>query len=419
MFLVGEGTLSRASGAMRTIGKEAGPSIIAAGEIGTALADLDANAATYLLGPVEEQDAALRAFEARRAKIPPRLVSAVEHITYGDAEKVPLLALFENFGRYLELFAEARFRFGKRDMAGAIDSYRAATTVMHVRLLPAAESLDGANRSYLDDLYEEQRRANTGSEVVAVLVGALLLFALGWAQLFLVTKMRRMFNPALFGATALALVLTIYSADAFGTARDDLRAAKTDAFESIHILWRARTTAYDAKGDENRYLLDTTSTAASEALYTAKVNALTSAPDAAMTTLVDARKHTVKFTGLFADQLRNVTFPGEWEASTRMLDAYGRYRATHARAKRFESAGQHDLAVRLCIGGGANDAPALFAAFDRALGDTLEIKTRAFNTVIKEGDDALKRASMLEPVLTLLIAALTFLGLRPRLREYA
>ena len=40
-----------------------------------------------------------------------------------------------------------------------------------------------------------------------------------------------------------------------GDAREDLRVAKEDAFDSIHALWQARAVAYDANGDETRYLL--------------------------------------------------------------------------------------------------------------------------------------------------------------------
>src|SRR5436309_681979 len=93
LFIVGEATLSRARFAMKTIGRDAAPSIIAAQEISATLAELDVNAANYILGTVVHQQTAHQVYEEQRIRVTKRLVDAAENITYGDAEKQPILAL--------------------------------------------------------------------------------------------------------------------------------------------------------------------------------------------------------------------------------------------------------------------------------------------------------------------------------------
>src|SRR5262245_35918194 len=87
LFLTGEGMLSSARTAMKTVGQDTAPSIIAAQEISSALADLDANAGNYLIGNKVQRAAAARAFELRRSRITKSLVDAAVNITYGEAER--------------------------------------------------------------------------------------------------------------------------------------------------------------------------------------------------------------------------------------------------------------------------------------------------------------------------------------------
>ena len=127
LFLTGESTLSTSRDAFKTIGKDAAPSIIAAQEIGAALADLDANVANALLGTPQHRQAAAAAIDKQRIKVTDGLVDAAENITYGDAEKIPIRNLTRSFGLYLESAAEARLRYEQGDIEGARQSYWVAT----------------------------------------------------------------------------------------------------------------------------------------------------------------------------------------------------------------------------------------------------------------------------------------------------
>jgi hypothetical protein len=414
IFLMGEGTLNRARHAMKTIGKDAAPSIVAAQEIGSALADLDANAANYLIGTASHRADAMRTYENRRVQATARLVDAAQNITYGDAERVPIHTMIEELGRYFELFAEARYRHDIGDDKGALDAYRNATALMHTKILAASNALDRANKTYMDDTYAEQRRASEGAEGLALGLGGALLTSLIAAQFFILKRMRRVVNPPLALATVLAFGFMVYLVNAFGDARDDLKVAKEDAFESVHALWRARAIAYDANGDESRYLLDHANAAQHEATFDARVRDLTNAPT------MSAWRATAagSFKGLFADELNNITFAGERSAAEKMVASFAEYYDIDRRIRSLERAGNHAAAVELCIGSLSTESNAAFERFDDALMRTLKINRDALDAVLDKGDGALSRAEWIDPVVAVGIALLTWLGLRARIREY-
>jgi hypothetical protein len=99
LLFVGETTLGRARTALRTIAKDTAPSIVAAEEIGMALADLDANVANSLLGNSAHRAAAEAAIEKQRVVVTNGVVKAAENITNGDAERGSIGAMKVDFGR--------------------------------------------------------------------------------------------------------------------------------------------------------------------------------------------------------------------------------------------------------------------------------------------------------------------------------
>jgi hypothetical protein len=420
LFLIGEGTLAGARNAVKKVGYDAAPSILAAQEVSSALADLDTNAANYHLGTKVHQAAALQTFEQRRAQLTDKLVDAAGNVTFGEDERAPIHAIFEGLGRYLELVAEARYRQTIGDVTGAAGTYGAASDLMHQRLLPAADALDDANRKHLDHEYREQQQRSLGAEILAGLAGLALLGVLIRAQVFTLRRMHRYFNLPLLAASLVTIGFTVYLVTRIVVARDDLRLAKEDAFESIHALWKARAVAFDANGDESRYLLQGASAASSEAAFKKKVGRLTSMPEPSEAVLSDAArgKVTAELTGHFGDALRNVTFPGEREALLRMMREFARYHAVDDRIRAFEKAGRHDAAVQLCVGSGADESNAAFDRFDRALRAVIDLNHKEFDDAIKAGRAALEAAAYLVPLASILVALLAWLGIRPRLREY-
>jgi hypothetical protein len=423
LVLVGEESLLKVRHAVLTLGQDTAPSIIAAQEISSALADLDANAANYLIGNKEHQEAALKVYVERRGKVSERIVDAARNITY-EAELPPIRALEEGFGRYLEYAAQARYRYDSGDRDGAVVTYGLATEVMHKTLLPAADALDQANRHQLDLIYEAEHGTNAGAAALLAVAGLLTLGLLGYAQVFLFRHMRRVFNLPLLGATAAAVGITIYLVARVLAAGEDLRVAKEDAFDSIHYLWKARAIAYDANGDESRFLMaDAAHKAALDASFNRHVADLTTLPEPTRDDVSNMRRSHVPpgLQGLFGKELNNITFPGELDAATDMAAAFGVYHALDARIRKLERSndnGSHALAIELCIGTKPDESNAKFDAFDAALLRTIDINHKEFDAKIKEGDETLGRGVVAVPIAAALMALLGFLGLRPRLREY-
>jgi hypothetical protein len=419
LFLVGESTLEIAKRANRKIGLEAGPNIVSAQEVQAALADLDANAADYLLRR-EQGDVAAQLFQLRRAQAMRSVLDAAENINEAIAEKLPLLAISENLGRYLELVAQARLRHDMGQDAAALESYRLATDIMHTRILRAASELTDVNARAMDVEFQRQSRTSTGMEILAFVVGLGLLALLVWAQRYISRKTRRLVNLPLAAATLLLGAFLVFLFNRFNTANGDLRLAKKDAFDSIQTLLKVRATAADAHGDLTRSLLDwsdadkrapeqTPKSRMYRDRFASGVRALSSVSSFPPTVRAQAQLGKVQFEGLLADALRNITFDGEREAAVAMADDYAQY-VTAAEGVRGEGKG---LDVR------RQDANLAFDRFDASTQRTLDINRRVFDRVLSDGQAALAMAEKIDPACAIAIALLAWLGIRPRLKEYA
>jgi hypothetical protein len=423
LLLFGLTTLAQSRRAWKTIGKDTVPSIIAAEEIGFALADLDANVANSLLGNAAHREAAAAAIEKQRLRVTDSLVDAAQNITFGDAEKGPIRAMMRDLGLYLERAAEARLRYSQGDEAAARATYWTASELLHARLLNEASDLDAANKVQLDAAYFDGGRETEGAEAMAVLLGGALGLGLLGLQVFLYRRTRRILSLPLVAATLLSVIFAGYLAVRFASARSSLRVAKEDAFDSIHALVRARAVAYDANGDESRFLLDYPPTHGFEESFRKKVATLTSQPLAQPPTqaALRARKRagtSASGTGLFLDELNNVTFDGEYTSAARMVSAFRDYMTIDGRIRKLASTGRMPEAIELCIGDKPDESNAAFDRFDAGLMSTLEINRTAFDHEMDATTRDLGRAEVLSFVFAGLIAGLTWLGLRPRLREY-
>jgi hypothetical protein len=128
-------------------------------------------------------------------------------------------------------------------------------------------------------------------------------------------------------------------------------------------------------------------------------------------------------TGLIVDEIRNVTFPGEQAAADAIARGLADYYAVDGRIRALEAQGNHAAAVQVSLASGpsrgAGSAVAAFERFDEAVQRTIAINRAAFDANLAAGDRGLRRAEWLDPALSLAIALLGWLGIRPRLREYA
>jgi hypothetical protein len=393
-------TLAHLRETVRLLRDETAPNIVAADAMRADLAELDTLAAVELAGSPDQRHGAHEALEARRHQLVARIVGAAENDSFPDEERPLLLALDEDVGRFFETMGDARARLEAGNSAGSLAAYHAAHELMEANLNVAAE-LDRVNRAHLDQAYAAEKSLEESGRLTLAFFGFAVLVVLVTFQVFLFRRTRRIFNPLLVTATLLVAATVHFGGDALEGAQRSLRAAKEDAFDSLHLAWQARAVAYGARGDEARFLLDPSSAAAFQQAFDARVRELTD---------VD---------GLLEREVARASFPGEKisaSAARRDLDAF---LGVDRRLRALDADGQHEGALDLAVGHPPDGALATFARFDRALGDTLDILQRAFVAQTLECDETLRRLSLAVPLLGLLVIAAALAGVQARLKEYA
>lgn len=400
--------------AVQTIGKDAVPSIVAAERIRANMADMDANAANAFLGAGSEVEASRKQYEQERKELASDLITAAQNITYGDEERVPIVTMVERLQLYVGGIETARWR----GFPVGMRFYRPASRRMHTELLPAAASLDAANFTHLDTVYEAHRaRAGTerGLLVLAVLLPVTVLLA---TQIWLMRRTQRIFNLPLLLATGLHLLFGLWLLSSVNRARADLKVAKEDAFDSLHALWKARAVAYDANGDESLFLLDPENAAAYEHSFHAKSAQLLNLPLSAQRTADSVIANRAGSSGYLIDELNNITFAGEREALEEIIRRYQTYLDIDGKIRALERAGKHRAAVALCIGSREGESNWAFDRFNAALGSAIEINQREFQAAVSHASGGLLRLPYLAPVIAAIAAGLAAYGLHLRLLEY-
>ncbi len=433
--------------AMRTVGKDAAPSIVAAQHIKAALADMDADEANEMLASPLTANAATNGMAKRAPEADAALLVAAGNVTY-EAEREPLLTLQVTGGIYNRFVEQAEDLHDSLPdppdhvaTPEVVNAYRADAIIMDNALLPAADDLDRANDEVLQRTYHAQATESAVSTAFVVLCGLAALGALIAMQLYLSRRTRRTLNPALALATVLVLGLFGYTLVALATEQHQLKIAKEDSFESIHALWRARAVGYEANAQESRFLLDRTRAADYARGFADDTHLLATVP-AGMTfdQLVSEVTVAAKagdgakvngFSGYLADELNNITFKGEQEAALNTLAAYGTYLKVDAEVRALEAKGQHEQAIVNCVGSQQDQAQYAFNEFDKALGETLAINEREFDRSVKAGlaavgdmsgkltaGEILGTLEFKAVVVLVLVAVLLVMGLGPRIREY-
>jgi hypothetical protein len=400
--------------AIQTVGRDAVPSIVAAQRIRADLADMDANTANVFISNGAAVQTVKEQYEKDRRDADDRLITAAQNITYGDEERVPIVAITDNLETYTGLVKAARTKgwpYGIKDL-------RAASQLMHAELIPDTDRLDQVNFNHLNAAYDGARAAASRVQAGLLLSGLVALAVLAATQVYLTRRTRRVFNLPLLLATGTLLAFVIGMSARLDAENELLRVAKKDCFDSIHALWKARSVSYDANGDESLYLLGPATAAQYEQSFREK-SALLVDGDVTDAVVSDAAAGKVPtFKGYLGDELRNITFPGEHAAAVEMLRCYGRYMAMDGQIRSLERAGRHREAVDFCIGTQPGQSNWGFAQFDDALGKVLDINQKVFDSTVVKSFAALRTLPAVAAVAVLLIVVLTWLGLAPRLHEY-
>jgi hypothetical protein len=407
--------------ALKTVGKDAAPSVLMAQRLKDALANLDADLANELLVKPGENAEALKGFESSRKKIAERLVLVAKNITFPGEEKL-IQNLQLNSSTYLLKLQEAKDAHQRGDAISSLKIYRDAANLMDNEIIRQAEELSQLNSLELDKIYAERGIENSRISFLIIITGFALIGILVMIQMFLYERMRRILNLPLLGATAIAIIFLGYTLDSFVGAATNLKIAKEDAFNSLHALRQMRSMSYQANADESRYLLDRVNAKNHEQSFNNKIAKIIAIPvNQSVEGIVNNTnqgKKTPAITGLLANSLNNITFPGEGQLAIDTFNSFNYYLSIDKEIRRLYTSGKVAEAIALCIGNQEGQSNWAFEKYKSAQTSLIDLNQKQFDGNIKSGNDRLENFEAIAIVALITISTLTLLGVRPRLMEY-
>ncbi|SOB88624.1 hypothetical protein [Streptomyces sp. 1331.2] len=435
------GVLGGARDGTDVIGHQAAPQVVRSADLYFALNDMDAQAANLLLFGADPDYTALRketldSYEQRRAQADTDLQRVTEAVAGDQGGQRAVQTVIGELGRYEALVARAQLLEDQahapagRPSADALAAYRQATDLLRQHLLPAVDDVTKANTAVVERNYTDQRDALAGGWWWILLTGLLALAGLGLLQRLLAVRFRRLVNVPLAVTTVLTAVGLATALTLASRADHHLVVAKSNSFDSVIALSRARAVAYDLNADESRYLTDPARAAAYEQSFLDKTQSLARIDGATLATYNDrlaalADKHRadtgqVGFGGYLGDELRNITFAGEQDAAERVLAAFQQYQRDDRKIRELNAQGKLKEAVTFNTGLNPGQSNADFGVLSAALEDNQAINQGAFEGAVADGDDDLDTTTAgLGAAVSAVVLALTALGVRPRLREFA
>jgi hypothetical protein len=413
--------------AIKSIGRDCAPSIIAAQQIKQDLAELDANSADTLLAKsanlpiyreLQNQAATLK------SQFSDSLVTAAQNITFGDSERVPITKLGYGIIRYCELVAAAN----QHQTDEAIPLIANASNYLHSDLLTAAQDLDKANTTVLDHVYNLRSQTLHIQSILFLLFWCLLNAALMGAGVYAWIATKRILNLGILIGLFLCVVLAFQVLFATEGSAHRLKVITKDAFDSIHPLWSARATAEDAYGARARVLLFAHSKDQPVALRNLedcqdkilelppgqiRLSSLQSNPEPA-----EILAKNPQFKGFLADELRNITFTGEREAALAAVQTWSRYCETDQQTAVLETNNRYADAISLHLSKEASGGIGTATRFAQALQLVIGINQDVFDKTVAEGLNKLQGLEWIVVALCLGVMITTTAGIWPRIREY-
>jgi hypothetical protein len=430
MFTVSWFAVQDARDGLRVIGHDAGPQVVATGDLYFALSDMDAQlAAVLLMGREQNLGAgrvkALQVYDQRRSEAHRALLQGSNLARNDPAEQQTARSVLDALGRYEQLAGQALQLDQQQGHAAGPPSadvgklYREATDLMKLDVLPKAYNLTLDNGTTVRRTYESEHSAVLTGRAWVLLAGAVLLFVLIALQVYLALHFRRLVNPVLALATLATLLLVAVTVGVLTSQAAHLRKAKEDGFDSVLSLSRARAISNNANADETRYLLDPGLADTYEQVYLDKSQEILYVPAGNLSTYykqLDQRvaAHT-GFLGFLGAEAQHVTLPGQSPALDRSLQGYQGVQHDDARLRSLAtSPGGRHAAIVLRMDTASRD----FASYDQALVSLTAIHQKAFADAIQAGDDGLRGWSVGLPLAAVVLVVLILVGVRPRLSEF-
>ena len=292
----------------------------------------------------------LKGYRERYESLSERIILVTENITYGDKERKPILILQKGVGDYIAKLQEARIANAQGNTTIKLTAFREASDLMDKTLIPAVNELKKVNIYELEVTYQTQKKYQGVLMFIIIILGVLLLSVLIKLQLFLSQRTNRTFNLGLLAATATAVLFVLYTLQILYSSSQALKLAKEEAFDSIEPLREIRSLFYAAVADESRYLLEPELANQYEQAFRQKINQIANLPIEQFPSVIAAVKEDKPFppfTGLLANEIKNITFSGEREAVVDSLQRLADYLGIDARMRQLAKNNKQLEAVAL------------------------------------------------------------------------
>ncbi|MBX6768728.1 MAG: hypothetical protein IRY90_16530, partial [Actinomadura rubrobrunea] len=429
---------------MRTVGHDAGRQVMATGTLYFALSDMDAQVADILLIGREHdlgigRAESLRRYERRRAEADRAAVEAAQIAGRDEARRRTVREVLDGLGSYERLVGEAMLLDRQSDHAAGelppnvVETYRQATDLMKLELLPRAYNLTLDSGATVRQSYETDRAAVLAGRLRVGLTGALALVLLAALQVYLAARFRRLVNPALALATLGTLAFAVLGVGMLSAQAGHLKRAKEQGFDSILALNRARAISHSAFADDSRYLLDPGRADTYEQTFLDKALSVLYVdpgerplnletyddllPDAVRSFGRAPGGPRVEVLGLLGEEKGKRLGPSEQSRLHATVQAYQRVLDDDRRMRELAVRGDRRAAIELRMDR-ASGAIAAFDAYDRQLALLIQAHQDAFDRAVRASDDGLAGWDALPTAAALVLAALVLAGVRPRLAEF-
>ena len=438
-YIVANIAVGNARDGLRVIGHDAGPQVLATGDLYYALGDMDSQVASILLSgrglSLSARQQELRRYSQDRATADRAALQAAELSAGDPADQAAVRSILDGLGQYERLASHAMVLDAQANHpagpppANVIAVYRQATDLMTLDLLPPAYNLTLEGGATVRGAYTAKRSAVLSGRLWVALAGLAVIAALAVLQFFIAARFRRRLNPALAVATLGLILLTVSAVRLLSGEAAHLQAAKTSGFDSILTMSRAQAISNSLHADESRFLLDpgradTYSLAyldkSQTVLYVASGNL--GEYYTALGASIGAYRgnpRAVGFLGFYGDEAR--AHPGP--AVTAALSRFQQFQADDQRIRQLEAAGQVPPAVMLLTGRTAGSSGYDFDQYNRAVVSLIGQHRATFDQAIRAGDQELGRSVLGDWAVLLALAALgaavlVVVGVLARLAEY-
>ena len=438
-YIVANIAVGNARDGLRVIGHDAGPQVLATGDLYYALGDMDSQVASILLtgrepGPGAGQQE-LRSYSQDRATADRAALQAAELSAGDPADQEAVRSILDGLGQYERLVSRAMVldeqahHLAGPPPANVIAVYRQATDLMTLDLLPPAYNLTLEGGATVREAYAAKRSAVLEGRFWVGLAGLAVIAVLVALQFFVVARFRRRLNPALAVATLGLIVLTVSAVRLLSDEAAHLQAAKTSGFDSILTMSQARAIGNSLHADQSRFLLDPGRADAYSLAYLDKSQTVLYVASGNLSEYYTALSTAMKayranpralgFLGFYGDEAR--AHPGP--AVTAALARYQQFQADDQRIRQLVNAGQDRQAVRLLTGRTAGSAGYDFDQYNQAVVSIIGQHRATFDQTIRAGDRELGRSvlgnwAVLLPLAALGVAVLVVVGVWARLAEY-